>query len=666
MAMTPPLLCLLAACTGSSPDKSPADRIKETVDSFVFAGDLARADSAFRVSLAQAPDSDSYYETLAIGTSLDYYNARLDSLDDKAGRIEAYAAANPGSERRDKALFNALQAKAASFVQYRFDSDSSIYYMERAIEVAGGIEDRHLLLLAYSNIGDALKNAGHFDRSMEYYIRGVALADSIGADRNARLPLYMGMAADFTSLRDFDNSAVWWDKAADMRDVMSFNDLFQYYNNRGNDYYYGKQYAKALDSYLELGKMLGDRPEYDWERHFCRANLSDVYLRLGMPEKAAELIDENLRYFTETQPNDYAATHVMTQKIDWLMMTGQTAAALDMLRSHPLAPDTRPEQLSLRLELEKKIYPAVGDWQRAFEAQNAWQALEDSIRNSQVRMNIETIRRQYEHDAQMKDLRTAAEEKIRQLFYSYIIIILAVVLLAALTAVAILSRRMARDREDKMIRKIMSLRMKGLRNRLTPHFIYNILNNELGTSHASGESGISRLVHLLRQQQIMADEITATLAEELDFVDNYVALRGETQPSGVAYTKSIAEGIDPGKVLLPSMSLQIFVENAFKHGFSTLPPDAPRILEIKADESDGRICLTVCNNAAQGHTSPSGAESTRQGLKIISGTLQILNDRKDRKILFSLTDWTDSPTGAGTAASLSIPCGFPFPPSSMK
>ena len=106
MAMTPPLLCLLAACTGSSPDKSPADRIKETVDSFVFAGDLARADSAFRVSLAQAPDSDSYYETLAIGTSLDYYNARLDSLDDKAGRIEAYAAANPGSERRDKALFN--------------------------------------------------------------------------------------------------------------------------------------------------------------------------------------------------------------------------------------------------------------------------------------------------------------------------------------------------------------------------------------------------------------------------------------------------------------------------------------------------------------------------------------------------------------------------------
>lgn len=651
---------LLTACGDKSADKSARGELKGEVSSFIFDGQLAKADSLLHDRLKNAPDSDSYYEALSIATSLDYYSARIDSLDAKAERVMRYVASKPESQRRSVFLFDAIQAKAASFSQYRFDPDSSLLYLKKGIDCARGIDDKESLLMAYSNMADAMKNIGKFDQSMEFYMLANSLADSIATDNNNRLAIYMGIASDYTAMRDFDNSRIWWDRAAQLMPYMGFNERFQYYNNRGNDYFYGKDYAGALKVYLALDSMLDEKPEYSWEKHFCDANLSDVYLKLGMNDKAAPLIEENIDFFSNVQPNDYAATHVKTQKIDWLLSTGKTAEALRMLADNPLLPSTRPEQHSLRHDLERRLFARVGDWKRAYEALDSYHALEDSIRNAQIKMSAEAALLTYQHDAKLNNLRNEAEEYNDKLVFSYTIIVLAAILLALLVAVIILLRRMSRDREERMVRKILDLRMKSIRNRITPHFIYNILNNEILANHIAPGTGASRLIHLLRQQQMMSDHLTDSLSDELDFIDNFVALKSDSQTGPVEYVKKIDPEINPDDVTLPSMSLQIFVENAFKHGFASLPPDARRILEIRVRRDREDIVMEVCNNAAPGIKPDS--ESTRQGLKIISGTLQILNEKKRRKIRFSLDDWTDNPEKAGKMASLSIPNDFVYPP----
>ena len=272
---------LLTACGDKSADKSPRGELKGEVSSFIFDGQLAKADSLLHDRLKNAPDSDSYYEALSIATSLDYYSARIDSLDAKAERVMRYVASKPESQRRSVFLFDAIQAKAASFSQYRFDPDSSLLYLKKGIDCARGIDDKESLLMAYSNMADAMKNIGKFDQSMEFYMLANSLADSIATDNNNRLAIYMGIASDYTAMRDFDNSRIWWDRAAQLMPYMGFNERFQYYNNRGNDYFYGKDYAGALKVYLALDSMLDEKPEYSWEKHFCDANLSDVYLKLG-------------------------------------------------------------------------------------------------------------------------------------------------------------------------------------------------------------------------------------------------------------------------------------------------------------------------------------------------------------------------------------------------
>ena len=60
--------------------------------------------------------------------------------------------------------------------------------------------------------------------------------------------------------------------------------------------------------------------------------------------------------------------------------------------------------------------------------------------------------------------------------------------------------------------------------------------------------------------------MTVTLSEELDFVDAYVQLECDRWGDNFEYIKRISDDIDLEREIIPSMFLQIPVENAIKHG----------------------------------------------------------------------------------------------------
>lgn len=75
------------------------------------------------------------------------------------------------------------------------------------------------------------------------------------------------------------------------------------------------------------------------------------------------------------------------------------------------------------------------------------------------------------------------------------------------------------------------------------------------------------IVALLRHQQYVAEEMVITLADELKFVDDYVTVEQDAIEGETIYEVVVNDGIDPSRVWIPSMFLQILAENAFKHGF---------------------------------------------------------------------------------------------------
>lgn len=607
----------------------------------------------------EARDSFDYYMAMGNGLVVDYYLGNGRHLREATDSILRFLSREktdlPATYLRAR-VYNTL---GAYYTRMEFNPDSNIHYYTKALEMYKTVGTPADLVDAYINLGSAAKDNGDYPRSADYYGRGLMVADSAGLDNNHRVALTSGLATVYTALRDFDQSAEWWDRAARLQPAMSYSDLFFYLNNRGNDAYLKGDYPQSLRYFLSLDSVLNSLPEMEWERYFCRTNLVDVYLRLDSLDKARALIEGNDHFFSEVQPSAYVMEHIDTQRLQLYMKSGRYDLVEAMIRKWN-APEaqSRPEQQMERLEFLNDYYARTSQWNKAYAAQQSFHAYEDSLRNAQTHMSAMERQMRYERDASVVSLRKDIQVHHHMRVLYFLIIVASIIIIIILTIVIIMRRRMAADREERLLHNIVGLRMNALRSKITPHFIYNALNHEIAARQEGQPSNLDALVGLLRHQQFMADELAVPMADDIAFVDEYVKVERARFDSRLSYVTTIDPAIPLDTTLVPSMVVQIFVENAFKHGFASLPIGVERILKIDVSQTPDAIVISVCNNA--GEALAGGNESTRKGLKIVAGTLQILNERKPRPITFELLPWTDNPQRSGCCVVLTIPNNFNF------
>lgn len=653
------LLSLLpAGCHDTASDSSLTPLERELNDS-ILKGCYKWALETIDRERPLSTDSDEYYNQTLLKAIAEFYLTRTDSMYMDLAAVHRYLAGlpEPMTRRQRYLAARANMVRGAAYMQYDYLPDTALISYERALNYLSPGQEPALRQQILANTADALKISGQLDRSLDYFERARHLSDSLGDTAWDRLGLNLGMAAAYTDLRDFESQKPIWQEIESIWNKMPVHDRFSYLTALGNSCYFQGDYAGSERVLQRLDSVLAGDEEMEWERNFNRVNLADVYLRLGATDTARLLLDYTLRYFTDVQPNPYVSHYIGTLYTRYNVQTGAyskvEAQLADTLRELP----TRPEQKLADLEIRQDYYVRTGQWRKAYMAQSQYRALDDSLRSQRIQMYHRTLRQRYERDAEIESLRNDLHERQQKLTLNTILAVAAIIVVVLLGAVLVMSRRLSRERERGMRRKLLEQRMHSARNRLSPHFIYNTLNHAIVNDIASADR-LHRLVRLLRRQQFMSDELVTTLADELAFIDDYVALQSEGSRGEVKYTVLIAPGINPAEVRLPSMTLQLCVENAFKHGFASLDNNVERLLLIKVEGRGDSTVIEVCNNMKPG-TGPSN-DSTRTGLRIILTTLQIFNERQARHITYELEPWTDNIQHAGYMARLTIPNNFKF------
>lgn len=114
-------------------------------------------------------------------------------------------------------------------------------------------------------------------------------------------------------------------------------------------------------------------------------------------------------------------------------------------------------------------------------------------------------------------------------------------------------------------------RAQGLRTRLAPHFLFNVLaalKAQLRRDPDEAEATLDHLASLFRQIVEVVDKPRIPLRRELEFVEAYLALERSRLGGRLRVTFEIPEELETHPI--PPLSLQVLVENAVKHGVAPL------------------------------------------------------------------------------------------------
>ncbi|MBR1546083.1 MAG: tetratricopeptide repeat protein [Prevotella sp.] len=586
-------------------------------------------------------DSDDYYMQL-VDRGVKYYQAyAVDSFVQTNQQIHQYLLRNEG--RNDHAIKQLhahwLKAQGVYYAALASKPDSGIIYTEEALQMMEQERmDPELRVITMLNRGDFYRQAGRFDMSADSYLRAMAVADSFQTSEDSRIAIYLGISTVYTFMDDFTHSAEWYQRCEQLLPKMSKPDQFIYYNNRGNDYYFQERYQEALPCFEKAAALVKDNPDKTWDYYTARTNIAEILINLKKAEEARPIVAEVDSFFHHVNFG-ILIYYVETEKMKLALLDGKTQDAVQMIQQEDTPEEMIPAAKVMRLKTEEQAWLQTGNAAKAYQAHLALHAINDSIKTANMRMQMSTRLLEYEHDKRLLEQQQQIDHSRMTSRLAWALFATALMTVILLFVLYMMRRRKASMQALELRQQLIETRLRNTRNRLSPHFIYNALTHEMLAQQDGKTVNFNTLTQLLRRGLAIADTLTTTLEEELAFVDYYATIEGQQMGEEFKYERQVDEGIDMRQVILPAMTIQIFAENAIKHGLRPMRPQKgqQRLLTIHVSRQGDATLVEVLDNGEGLKKATSGKGHT--GMKVVRQTIQMLNEKNEVPIQFGVGNY---------------------------
>ncbi len=163
---------------------------------------------------------------------------------------------------------------------------------------------------------------------------------------------------------------------------------------------------------------------------------------------------------------------------------------------------------------------------------------------------------------------------------------------------------------EDLKREMLASKYASLKNQISPHFLFNSLNTLTSLMYEDRDLAsdfVTRLASSYRYILDHREQDLVTLKKELGFLDSFVFMMNVRHKDAVVIKSDIQ--VSTEYFLIPTLSVQMLVENALKHNYYS----KEKPLEVQIS-TIGDEALVVKNNLRKRQLNE---ETTRLGLKNI-------------------------------------------------
>ena len=651
------LLMSLAACHkghDSSEDRALTDSLLHQTADILFT-DPRKADSLYADKQRQVTDSSAYYRlALYRATAAQRLGDTL-ALGEAGDRVLRWAAANDsdlaGQVWNHRAVGEILYGRP----------DSAYACLTKAFDYMNCSRKTKSLLPVCINLADMAQKKGDIPKSAYYYHYTLLLADSLNVP-NIHGAVYAGLAQTYLELGNFREVRRFLDLAEHYIDQEPIQTRLFYYMTRGNCMYYEHRYEEARRSFdvsYELASGFND----DLLLLQVESNLTEVCLAenrlaeartyadraLGRLKKMA-FVDPGIRFYMESLNEDLKmAEHPA------MLETPAIEPANEAIKFCP------PRYISLHYRRLAEHFANHGRWEKAYRYGRLAESYADSVRNRQMVSSVIEMEQRYERDTtylSQRFLIADYQKKATQQRFTIVVGLLSVAVIALVFLFAFLWWQRRAETRFKQQREVVAhLRMGIVRNRLSPHYISNVLGTLVPKIRQYPELADTTdlLIDVLRGNLMASAQECVALEDEIALVQDYVQLHEYTHNPSPTVVWKIDESIDRSRPV-PSMCLEIPVENALKHAFPQ--PSAGDTIEICIGEEDGAIVISVADNGCG--CGAAGVKRTGRdtgsGLRMLGAIIALMNEKNRQPASFELVNAAGGQSG--TTVRFRFPKGY--------
>ncbi len=324
---------------------------------------------------------------------------------------------------------------------------------EQAIQLLEQTNDQRSLLSSCVNLSNIFINIGNFEQALEYNFKALdifnQIPDKTGKDSLLFGHIYKSIANTYVKTKNYDEAYSNYSEALKIYEKLnSSNDIGDIYINLGYFYNAKGEHHKSIENYLKALQYYSDHDKLALANY----NIGGAYLTLSNYDSAKIYLDTALMYYEEIGDRRGIAL-VNSSYCDVYSAVGDYPKAVYYgeiaLDSAEVIGDLSVK--SQAINALAVAYKNLGNYKKALEMFEEYQAIQDSLYNTNKQKKITQLSLTYEFEKQKEQAELQYNEEIKRqkIIRNFSFLVLSLAILALFAVFSALRTKKRKNEELK-------------------------------------------------------------------------------------------------------------------------------------------------------------------------------------------------------------------------